>query len=352
LSVNQGLKIGLFLVASPSLGSEYANMLNLISSAMGNTQASALKFSQNNVWLNDLDKDFMNLKNGKLQIEGKELIEDLPLYIKGFIRKQIVEPFSGTKYFGNSFKVPNSDHSTIAKPADNNAIQHRLLVQFTKDLHLVTKNKLGSKNEVIKTQLERIYSVNYSGLILLYSDIDRRLRQLLGHGSQPLYQSHSMQRNLEILNEWGSLPSYLMSHVSPFLNIYSQASIGVDLDLKILSSAIDSGITILKIIQAFPYSPKVVYHPGVKIYSDKEGTQVRDRVKGVLLEVTSPNGSLKTLQIFPTTCTHLMKGKEVLDCMNDNQVWEESWYRDPDTNEVKQAWIWSLEFIGRHLDDL
>ncbi len=131
--IERDLKVGLFLVASPSLGSEYANMLNLISSATGHTQASALKFSQNNVWLNDLDKDFINLKNGKLQIEGKELIEDLPLYGKGFIRRQIVEPFSGAKYFGNSFKVPGSDHITIATPVNREAVQHRLLVQFISD---------------------------------------------------------------------------------------------------------------------------------------------------------------------------------------------------------------------------
>ena len=133
--IERGLnKIGLFLVASPSLGSEYANMLNLISIAMGHTQASALEFSQNNVWLNDLDKDFINLKTNKnLQIKGKELIEDLPLYGKGWIRKQIVEPFSGAKYFGDSFKVPGSDHITIATPDNRDALQHRLLVQFSKE---------------------------------------------------------------------------------------------------------------------------------------------------------------------------------------------------------------------------
>ncbi len=137
--IQRGLnKIGLFLVASPSLGSEYANMLSSISSALGHTQASALQVSQSNVWLNDLDKDFMNLKaNENLQIKGKELIEDLPLFGKGFIKKQIVEPFSGAKYFGNSFKVPGSDHSTIATPADRDAIQHRLLVQFVKKFPLL-----------------------------------------------------------------------------------------------------------------------------------------------------------------------------------------------------------------------
>lgn len=127
-------RIGLFLLASPSLGSEYANMLGLVSSALGHTQASALRFSQDNVWLNDLDKDFINLQTNKnLQIKGKELIEDLPLYGKGFIRRQVVEPFSGAKYFGNSFKVPGSDHSTIAVPAGRDGVQHRLLVQFIKE---------------------------------------------------------------------------------------------------------------------------------------------------------------------------------------------------------------------------
>lgn len=136
--IERGLKIGLFLVASPSLGSEYANMLNLISSALGHTQASALKFSQNNVWLNDLDKDFRNLMNGKLRIVGKELIEDLPLFGKKCIfmimrKKQIVQPFSGARYFGDSCKVPESDHITIATPASRDAVQNRMLVQFIKN---------------------------------------------------------------------------------------------------------------------------------------------------------------------------------------------------------------------------
>lgn len=130
--VEEGLyNIGLFLVASPSLGSDYANMLSTISRWIGHTQASALKFSQDNVWLNDLDKDFINLKESeRLGIKGKELIEDLPIYLKGFVKKQIVEPFSGARYFGESVKIPGSDHSTIASPSSKDSFQHRILIQF------------------------------------------------------------------------------------------------------------------------------------------------------------------------------------------------------------------------------
>jgi hypothetical protein len=156
--IERGLnKIGLFLVASPSLGSEYANMLNLISNAMGHTQASALKFSQTNVWLNDLDKDFINLKiNKNLQIKGKELIEDLPLYGKGLIMKQIVEPFSGAKYFGDSFKVPGSDHITIATPTNRDAVQHRLLVQFAKEFIEEFKPLISHKRSKDNSEQEKL----------------------------------------------------------------------------------------------------------------------------------------------------------------------------------------------------
>jgi hypothetical protein len=140
-------KVGLFLVASPSLGSEYANMLGTlvnfigVSRFIGNTQTDALRFSQDNTWLNDLDKDFINLKDaGRLSIKGQELIEELPILIIKSIffffkkQKQIVEPFSGARYFGDSFKVPKSDHFTIARPESNLSIQHRLLCDFIKNM--------------------------------------------------------------------------------------------------------------------------------------------------------------------------------------------------------------------------
>lgn len=136
LEINrQNLSIGLFLVASPSLGSDYANYAKLISNLVGNVQAKALGFSQENNWLNDLDKEFKNIKeSGGLNIQGKELIEDQPMIFKKLFKKQIVEPFSAARYFGEPYKVPGSDHSSIAKPENTEAIQHRLLVEFIKKI--------------------------------------------------------------------------------------------------------------------------------------------------------------------------------------------------------------------------
>jgi alpha-beta hydrolase superfamily lysophospholipase len=75
--IEAGKEIDLFLVASPSLGSTYADWLSPLAQLFRHAQADALRFVRNNNWLMDPDKEFVNLKEGgKLKIKGKELVED------------------------------------------------------------------------------------------------------------------------------------------------------------------------------------------------------------------------------------------------------------------------------------
>jgi hypothetical protein len=131
--IEHNCSIGLFLVASPSLGSSDANLIGLLALVLQHTQALALRLSQTNTWLNDLDREFMTLKeSNRLWITGKELVEDRAIVLKRWfgLRKQVVEPFSSGRYFGEVFKVPGSDHISISKPQSPDAIQHRLLKRF------------------------------------------------------------------------------------------------------------------------------------------------------------------------------------------------------------------------------
>lgn len=133
--VDRNIEVGLFLVASPSLGSDYVTWLAPLAKFLGHTQADALHFSQNNIWLNGLDKEFRNLKeSGRLKLFGKELIEDKFVVLPGFLRKQVVEPFAGACYFGEPYKVPGSDHFSIAKPGNSQSIQNRFLLAFLEKL--------------------------------------------------------------------------------------------------------------------------------------------------------------------------------------------------------------------------
>jgi hypothetical protein len=131
LLIERRIDIGLFLIASPSLGSEYANLFRGLARAFRNEQVQALRFADDNTWLNDLDHGFMNLKeSGKLLMEGRELVEDDFIVLPRLFRSQVVKPFRGARYFGDSIKIAHSNHFTIATPTNSSALQHRLLVQF------------------------------------------------------------------------------------------------------------------------------------------------------------------------------------------------------------------------------
>jgi len=140
--MERSVELGLFLIASPSLGSSYANWLSPIAKLLGHAQGQALTFCQNNTWLNELNSDFRNvLARRNLVIHGRELVEDKFVVLKRLgAFKQVVPPHSGATYFGDAFKVPLSDHFSIAKPVDAQAIQHRMLCNFIEGIALQKGN--------------------------------------------------------------------------------------------------------------------------------------------------------------------------------------------------------------------
>ncbi|MGY3695095.1 pimeloyl-ACP methyl ester carboxylesterase [Bradyrhizobium sp. USDA 3240] len=126
---------GLFLVASPSLGSEWANWLQPIAEFLGHSQADALRFSEQNNWLNGLDGDFRRLIHLKgEELHGRELVEDKFVVGGFFFAPKVVARISAAHYFPNELKIAGSDHSSIAKPENAVALQHQALRDFVKAL--------------------------------------------------------------------------------------------------------------------------------------------------------------------------------------------------------------------------
>ncbi|VTZ62316.1 alpha/beta hydrolase family protein [Sinorhizobium medicae] len=161
--------IGLFLVASPSLGSRDANMLSILSYVLRHTQAATLRFSQANTSLDELHRDFKTLLNGgKLTIVGRELLEDRPIKVKRWLGlwRQVVEPFAASAYFHQQncepLRIPGSDHSTIVKPLQSTALQHVALKRFLNQLPELARSAHGqsdSKSARIDSAAPQIPSV-------------------------------------------------------------------------------------------------------------------------------------------------------------------------------------------------
>lgn len=123
-------QIGVFLVASPSLGSAYANWLAPIAEFLGHAQARALRMGESNEWLTTLDEDFFTLVEG-FRIAGRELVEDQSIFRIGPLSlTQIVSPLSGERFFREPLRIGGTDHFSIAKPPNSEALQHKVLVEF------------------------------------------------------------------------------------------------------------------------------------------------------------------------------------------------------------------------------
>ena len=127
---------GLFLVASPSLGSDWANWLQPIAKFFRHSQAEALRFSKNNRWLDSLDRDFRDLKESrKLELRGREVIEDKFIVLHRFyFLPKVVERISGARYFGDALKIAGTDHFSIANPRGAEAPQHSVLCEPVADM--------------------------------------------------------------------------------------------------------------------------------------------------------------------------------------------------------------------------
>jgi len=126
--------IGLMLIASPSLGSRYADWVEALASVAKHSQLRALRVSSENGWLLDLDRDFADIvREHRLPIFGSELIEDRFVVRKLAFLQPVVSQFSGWRYF-RDHKIEDSTHFDIARVPDRKARQYRLLIQLLDDV--------------------------------------------------------------------------------------------------------------------------------------------------------------------------------------------------------------------------
>ncbi len=189
-------------------------------------------------------------------------------------------------------------------------------------------------------------------LMLLETEIEKRLRRLLAATGWSHISVAPIADAIDQLRAQGTLPSNVSGSLKLFLEVRNKILHGYGVNDEDTLRAIDSGFGVLKAIDAVPAEVNIVFDPGVDLYSDPECRNRLPDVKGVILEVTSPNGVSKKFRIFPTTRTHFVKGRRVAWEWSFDRTWGETWYKDPTTGEVKPAWKSAAEFIGRDLAEV
>ncbi len=193
----------------------------------------------------------------------------------------------------------------------------------------------------------------HGALLMLSGELEILTRQILAStGRMQNRQYVPFSRAIAELHSEFKLPDQVHIALDVFRNVRNRLlheGRGTDEDIL---RAIDSGLTILKALQAIPREVNVVFNPGVTVYRDSALQSAIDGVKGIILETLATDGVTQSLRIFPTTRTHFEKGREVAWEWNMQASWGEAWYRHPASGEPVQAWGGAAEFIGRHLDEV
>lgn len=201
--------------------------------------------------------------------------------------------------------------------------------------------------------LSRAVQAPKAALMLLASDIERELRQLLAatgwHQGKPFTP---VPLGIERVARMTPMPEALTEAVQQFWPIRSKLVHGHDVNDGQVLRAIDAGLVLLKAIRAVPHETNVVHHSGVEVFGDQAGTTRVDGVRALILETTSSDGQQTKFRVFPTTRTDYVKGKRVAWEWSSRNTWKKCWYRDPDSREIRPGWDSSMEFVGRHLDEL
>lgn len=221
--------IGLILMGSPSIGSDYANMFKYVSWAYGNRIGSQLK--KNSSILEDLDSRFRTMihKNELPGLMGIELVEHhgmvrykwLP-----FLRlKPVVTIESAARYFGEACLIPETNHSTLVKPETIESPAYVHLLRFYLEKFQHSTNKINSDAETSSPQdsidrNKRVFRANV--LFDIYSEkvseyyflrgIDGNLSNNIGlwslwlHGESGVGKTSAVKR---LIGNLGTSPVYV-----------------------------------------------------------------------------------------------------------------------------------------------
>ncbi len=125
----QAQKVGLFLFASPSTGSKWANAVSKIAHYLEMEPTDVLQtLATDSPLLEDLDGRFKNFVNdaNNIRLFGKEACETLPYKHVGVI----VSAESAGRYFGKVEKLAQTDHSSCVKPDSDRHPAHVTLLSW------------------------------------------------------------------------------------------------------------------------------------------------------------------------------------------------------------------------------
>jgi hypothetical protein len=211
-------------------------------------------------------------------------------------------------------------------------------------------------SQVEKEILEEAVQSPSVAMMRLSLEVDKQLRLILAStGQLQKYMGRSPTEALDLLaqamDESSNFPQSLRGTIESFWKLRNEVVHGGHVRQPLAIRAIDYGLRILKMLHAIPRRHYVVVY-STPLFSDADGRHERSDVHGVMLQSVGPRGGIEGFRVHPTR-KNFSPGQSVSwEWDLQGPGWDDSWYRDPTTGEIKFAWNGSLEFIGRPLEEV
>jgi len=192
-------------------------------------------------------------------------------------------------------------------------------------------------------------------MMRLTLEIDRQLRLILAAiGRLGSYSGQSPSEALDLIGksiEGASVPPALRDTLKTFWDLRNNIVHGYNENQGFALRAVDYGLRILRMVQSIP-RPSYRVVTLVELFSDKFCTRPRLDVRGIVLDHFGLKGELQVRSVHATRRNYERGQSVSWEWNTTGEGWGETWYRDPDTHEVKCAWSEASEFVGRPLDTI
>jgi hypothetical protein len=214
------------------------------------------------------------------------------------------------EFFGLKFELDELEKSADATAMEVPTFVGPVLLEESQVARADQEEKFDA---TIKSILQQATSAPKVALIALRAELEKDARQALAaRGMLGGRRAVSVSQALSELHQYG-FPPNLSGSLKLFNDVGNSIIHGkTDATDDDVLRALDSGISILRSLNALPNEVNVVYHPGVELFSDAAGTKTIPDAKGIMIETTSPGDVTKMLRIFPTTRSHFHHRHSIL----------------------------------------
>ena len=185
-----------------------------------------------------------------------------------------------------------------------------------------------------------------AALMRLAIEIEKEVLVLHGAlGLRNQKNSGSFRNLVTQLLQHGAIGEEMKRGLMEFWHVRNQIAHSYLSDDSLLTSTLDSGIRLLRLVKAIPRQKYRIIDPKVALFSDPGLNEPITDYYGVMLEITDSEGVTHN-HPFPSG-REFITGEVVGWDWDLQKIHGAAYYRDPASGQPIEAWSSSAEFVGK-----